>query len=500
MSAYNKGKKAAFLFTLLFAAQAVLFLSGVAANVPRPPVTQQELAPGVIYTALHNRQNLSGEPLSVYIVEVDINRQDLEILPVTAGRRFGDTETVQSMAARHNALAALNGGFFYQSGDRRLPLGNLIIEGKPLSLSDYWRSSFAISRPLAEPSSLQLLFGFFQPRVDLIFPERNVTATSFNSRSSQAGVHLHTSEWAEEQVGLAGSLNAAFTWAGVNSYTLQRISSEPLNIPPAGLVLRFHGDEARAVAENLAAGSFLTMEQQYDQAHWGQIQHLMTAGPMLVSEGEPVFSAIQEGFTGTVLQPNSRTALGVNNAGRVMLVVAERTERGSRVGLTLEEMALLMLELGAVNAIGLDGGGSSSLYAGGQVTGHAALSPRPVANALLVLQGPSLHLNDKRIFPDVPPVITEGRTLVPVRVIMENMQAEVEWDGDTRTVVIKGQENDITLVIDSPQAVVDGRPFLLDVPPQIVNGRTMIPVRFVTEALKGTVHWDAVRRAIYLTI
>lgn len=58
MSAYNKGKKAAFLFTLLFAAQAVLFLSGVAANVPRPPVTQQELAPGVIYTALLDRKSV----------------------------------------------------------------------------------------------------------------------------------------------------------------------------------------------------------------------------------------------------------------------------------------------------------------------------------------------------------------------------------------------------------------------------------------------------------
>ena len=502
MTINNKGsiKKITLLLSLLFAVQALLFPSCTAATAPLPSVVQQELAPGVTYTILHNRQNLAGEALSVYVLEVDINKQDLEILPVTGGSRFGDTETVQSLAKRHNAVAAVNGGFFYQSADRRLPLGNLIIEGKPLSISDYWRSSFAISHPAEESSPLQLIFGHFQPRAELIFPGSSVTATSINSRSSQPGVHLHTPEWAEEKVGMTGSLNATFVWAGLNSYRLSGISNEPQAIPPAGLVLRFHGDTARAVADNLAAGSILTMEHHYDKTHWGHIQHLMTAGPMLVVDGKPVFAAIQEGFTGTALQPNSRTALGVNSAGRVMLVVAERTARGSRVGLTLEETALLMAELGAVNAIGLDGGGSSTLYASGKVSGHAALSPRPVANALLVLQGPRLYLNNSRVYPDVPPVIDTGRTLVPVRVIMEEMQARVEWDGESRTVTIKGQENDITLVIDSPEAIVDGTPFLLDVPPQVINGRTMIPVRFVTEALKGTVHWDAVQRAIYLTV
>jgi len=158
-----------------------------------------------------------------------------------------------------------------------------------------------------------------------------------------------------------------------------------------------------------------------------------------------------------------------------------------------------MAGLGAVRAIGLDGGGSSTFYAGGRIWNNARSSPRAVANSLLVLTGLKLYLNNTRIFPDVPPYLAEGgRTMVPIRVIVEHLGAQVEWKSETQTVFISGKNRIVKLNIGSNKADVDGVPVLLEAPPVIKSGRTMVPLRFVAENLQCRVHWDDLRRAVYI--
>lgn len=106
----------------------------------------------------------------------------------------------------------------------------------------------------------------------------------------------------------------------------------------------------------------------------------------------------------------------------------------------------------------------------------------------------SVVINGKRVlFPDQRPVIQEGRTLVPARAISENLGAEVEWIPD-KTVKITRDSKVITLLIDEKEVAIEENDkvetVLLDVPAQIINSRTMIPLRAVAEIFDMDVQWE----------
>lgn len=95
-----------------------------------------------------------------------------------------------------------------------------------------------------------------------------------------------------------------------------------------------------------------------------------------------------------------------------------------------------------------------------------------------------------------PPVIVEGRTLVPLRAIFEALGVTPTWDGNTRTVTAKSGNVEMSLPIGSNTATVNGKSASLDVPGTIVNGSTMVPARFIAETFGAEVSWDAATRTV----
>lgn len=91
-------------------------------------------------------------------------------------------------------------------------------------------------------------------------------------------------------------------------------------------------------------------------------------------------------------------------------------------------------------------------------------------------------LNDKTVTFDQEPVIVNGRTLVPFRAIFEALDIPIKWDQATRTVVGEKDGAKIKLTIDSPTAYVNNEAIVLDVPAQLVNSRTLVPLRFFENA------------------
>ncbi|MEZ4813139.1 MAG: stalk domain-containing protein [Caldisericia bacterium] len=106
------------------------------------------------------------------------------------------------------------------------------------------------------------------------------------------------------------------------------------------------------------------------------------------------------------------------------------------------------------------------------------------------------YINDEVTKLDTPAAIVDGRTLVPLRFIGEAFGAEVEWIDESKTVNITLDKDTISLQIGSTTAVVNGAIQTLDVPPQIVNGRTMLPFRFLGEALNCEIEWDATTKTV----
>ncbi|WP_192929640.1 stalk domain-containing protein [Alkaliphilus serpentinus] len=120
-------------------------------------------------------------------------------------------------------------------------------------------------------------------------------------------------------------------------------------------------------------------------------------------------------------------------------------------------------------------------------------------STLYAQQTIKVYVNNKLIAFDASPRNIDNRVLVPVRGILESLDAEVNWDGTTRTVTTSKDGIDIRLKIGSRTAYVNQKPFVLDVPPQLIRDRTFIPVRFLAEGLGADVSWDGKNNAVYIT-
>ncbi|MDO9099240.1 MAG: copper amine oxidase N-terminal domain-containing protein, partial [Caldisericota bacterium] len=97
---------------------------------------------------------------------------------------------------------------------------------------------------------------------------------------------------------------------------------------------------------------------------------------------------------------------------------------------------------------------------------------------------------------DSSPIIREGRTLLPIRAVIEALEGTVTWDAVQRKATVMLGVHTVEVWIGSKNARVDGVNVTLDVAAIIVNSRTLLPLRFVAENLGCTVTWDAVSRTV----
>ena len=99
---------------------------------------------------------------------------------------------------------------------------------------------------------------------------------------------------------------------------------------------------------------------------------------------------------------------------------------------------------------------------------------------------------------DQPAVIVEGRTLVPVRKIFEELGAKVDWNEKTQTVLSNAENLKVELKINDNIMLVNGEEKILDVPAQIINSRTLVPARAVAEAFGCFVDWNAENKTVII--
>ncbi len=111
----------------------------------------------------------------------------------------------------------------------------------------------------------------------------------------------------------------------------------------------------------------------------------------------------------------------------------------------------------------------------------------------------TVQIDGQQLETDPAPVIVGNSTLIPLRPIFEALGAEVEWDQDTRTVTATRGDITVKLSIGSARASVNGVEVTLDVPAQIKEDTTFVPLRFVSQALGASVDWDASCRVIIST-
>ena len=137
-------------------------------------------------------------------------------------------------------------------------------------------------------------------------------------------------------------------------------------------------------------------------------------------------------------------------------------------------------------------------YSTTEKTQLLAMSSEAINNGMNVLDYKSIVIYDTNLKLNAPMLIIDGRTLIPIRSISESLNFNVGWESETKTVSINSNGKLIELSIGNKQAKVNGKAYTLDVEPSIYFDRTYVPLRFVSEALDKEVNWNDTLRMIFI--
>ena len=118
------------------------------------------------------------------------------------------------------------------------------------------------------------------------------------------------------------------------------------------------------------------------------------------------------------------------------------------------------------------------------------LSSINIVSAAAVDNNITVTIDGKNVDFDVPPQLINSRTMVPLRAIFEALNAVVDWNGETKTVTAQKDDTTISLTINNPTMYVNGNTITLDSPACLISDRTLVPVRAISEAFKARVYWN----------
>lgn len=150
-------------------------------------------------------------------------------------------------------------------------------------------------------------------------------------------------------------------------------------------------------------------------------------------------------------------------------------------------------------------GGESAIYAPEEffrIAGFTSVVPDEVvtynetSSATQPQNQISVYLNGQKLQFDVHPVKHDGRVLVPMRAIFEALGATVAWDGGSQRITGRLNETEVVLRINDNRATVNNALVSIDVPAKLINGRTLVPLRFVGESLGASVEWDSAAQSV----
>jgi hypothetical protein len=178
------------------------------------------------------------------------------------------------------------------------------------------------------------------------------------------------------------------------------------------------------------------------------------------------------------------------------VTVKGKTEKDAKVTINGTEVQVNPADYSFSYSLQLATAGLNSIQviavdlAGNQTTSAIPVNYIPKTKIVLQVGNSVALVNDKTVKLDASPKIVKDRTLVPLRFIAEAFGANVQWNSVFKLVIIKLQDKEIILQIGTSYASVGDKKYTLDTAPIIDKGYTMVPIRFIAEALNSSVEWD----------
>lgn len=330
-------------------------------------------APGVQWRQQY--QNLGTARFPVVWLEVNPRQSGVKIRPILSNppAEQGTAPLLQTSEVS-GVAAAINAGFFNRIN--RLALGAIRRDNKWLSgpilnrgaIAWNDRGEFAIDRLTLQET--------------LITPANQPLPVShLNSAYVQSGIGRYNLDWGTTYTPLSDN-EIVVTVAGdrvVSQSPGGAVGTTTFTIPANGYILALRSDYFPA--DQLSVGTLLRLETNTFPADFNRFPYILGGGPVLVQNSQVVLDAKAEGFSDAyVRQTAIRSAIGRNAAGNLLIVAVHNRAGGA--GPNFAELAQILQQMGAVEALNLDGGSSTSLYLGGSLLDRPPSTAARVHNAI----------------------------------------------------------------------------------------------------------------------
>lgn len=342
---------------------------------------------GVEYA--HVEHKIGEDPVKINLLRLDLTKVRLD-LKMAMDTVVG-TETTSSIAARHGAVAAVNAGFFRLdtsifAGE---PANFFMIDGKVLSEGSNERITLAIAN-----QSSATRVSFFRPIAEfqLEIGKDTFTVNGLNREIKENELIVFTQEFHKTTLAKAGCVEVAV--ANERIRTVSQAGS--LRIPSDGFVAVTCGDRKPGLQRAAKAGRKANVfrieaarkrSDGYELDDIGRIEDAVAGVGLLLKNGRVELTWQQEKAGRSFAESrHPRTAAAKMSDGKFLLATVDGRQPGVSVGMTLQELAEYLLAIGAVDAMNLDGGGSTAMVLDGKVVNKPsdANGERKVGDALIV--------------------------------------------------------------------------------------------------------------------
>jgi Phosphodiester glycosidase len=330
-------------------------------------------APGLKWQQKWVKLGANNFPVSY--LEIDPRQKGIKIRPMLAiePSLIGTNHLIKS-APPTQVAAAINGGYFNRNN--RMPLGALKRDGK-------WLSSPILNRGAIgwnERGQIRIARPQMKETLNTAKGEQ-LGILTLNSGYVQAGLGRYTTEWGTTYSPIQADELIVTVQQDQVTQIVPGNAAGSINvpIPPNGYLLALRGQPE--LSASLPIGTKITLQRQITPSALDAYPQIIAAGPWLVEQGKIVLDAKGENFSAAFSKETAaRSAIASTTLGNIILVAVH--DRAGGRGPTLAEMAQLLQQMGAVDALNLDGGSSTSLYLGGQLVNRASATAARVHNGI----------------------------------------------------------------------------------------------------------------------
>lgn len=384
---------------IIFSLVCILSLSGVNAGVIYEFKTTEIVTSGVTLETITRFADEGWQKINV--LRVNLDNPNVKVDTLTNRESIKNLTNVKSLAESSHAVAAINASFFSwlaESG-KGDPIGPVIQSGEILSLdSEFNRYSNSMAT-LAIDNEKNVYYDYWKSSITIHSPyggTANVSQYNKPSPSDYNDLTIWTPKWSKYSLGASEQYNDLVEMVVVNKTVVDvRRNLPAVEIPQNGYVIFGRGDYGKFLYNKFQPGDEvkLTISTTID---WENIDMAVSGGAILVKDGQ-----IPAKFSHESAGVRPRTAVGSSKSGKELILVTVDGDQSVIKGMSLKELANLMISLGAYNAINFDGGGSTTM-----------VSRAPASNNLNVVSnvGGSLRSISTAIgiFSVMPPSSLEG--------------------------------------------------------------------------------------------